>query len=122
MKFFKNLFKKKKYTKENKNKKLRNHTIYKLNKIKKNRFSKKTINETNLVFRIFLKKKFGIKPNLTNEEVIMEINGSKLKKKERDKINYIINTINEIEFGGKVQSKKINDNLTKNIKEIITEL
>lgn len=122
MKFFKNIFRKKTFEKENKSEKLRNQAMYKLDKIKKKRFSKKTIEETYAVFRIFLKNKFNIKQSLTNEEVIEKINSSKLKNEIKEKVNYIANTMNEIEFGGKTPSKKINDDLIQNLKEIIKEI
>ena len=122
MKFFKDLFKKRAPKKENKNKKLREQALYRLIKVEKKRFSKKTIEETNLIFRIFLKKKLNLKQTLTNEEIIEKISNSKLKNDIKKKVNYIANTMNEIEFAGKTPSKKINQELIQNLKEIVKEI
>ncbi len=77
---------------------LRKLILAKLSSIRKEKFEPKTIDKLSLTFRVFLLRYLNLNYEFTLEELINELNKTKISSKLRDEIIEIMSLLTEIEY------------------------
>ena len=109
------------FKKENKKPKttLQKKALSELSKLKAKRFSETSIEELNKIFHIYLKERYSIKPSLTYEELAKIIKTKRINHQTKLDIFALASKINNIEYNNGEISRKIFNNLIKEIRTLI---
>ena len=85
---------------------LRRLILTKLNTIKKEKFEPKTIDKFSLTFRVFLLRYLNLNYEFTLEELIDELDKSKIHRKLKDKLISIMTLLTEAEYENRAISRE----------------
>jgi len=108
----------------NKKDNLKDLALKKIKKVKtqnKIRFDSQLIVEIVKIFRIYIKKRYALKKELTHEELLSILKQKKIKKSLKTKIVLLSLKICEIEYENFKLDKPSLEEIIKNLEEIILE-
>lgn len=123
MNFLKRWFTKKEEIKPiGKKESLKKLALSKLKKINSTKPSEKSFEEFAFVFKVFISKMFGIKKQVTHDELVVILGAKKIKRKLRNKISLLSSDIDKINYAERPIYEEQFSDMLERFEEIIQEL